>query len=117
MPRPRYAPKTQLLDIKVGTVNEEYLNFEYAAAGMQGWFHSMEDRHIVSTGENSLFAIFDGHGGSEVSNEAKKRFKYVMDLKYYADELQWLRRSFRRMDRLLKDYKDIGASAIVAYLN
>ena len=37
---------------------------------MQGWRGSMEDTHIaeLNIGDgNSLFAVFDGHGGREVA--------------------------------------------------
>ncbi len=37
---------------------------------MQGWRISMEDAHINEPNfdsKSSLFAIFDGHGGSEVA--------------------------------------------------
>ena len=38
----------------------------YGATGMQGWRRSMEDAHItdLDIGDgNSVFAVFDGHGG------------------------------------------------------
>ena len=44
----------------------------WGVVDMQGWRKSMEDAHIcapVFDKENgaSLFAVFDGHGGSEVA--------------------------------------------------
>ena len=41
---------------------------------MQGWRGNMEDSHIadLDIGDgNSLFAVFDGHGGKEVAEYAK----------------------------------------------
>jgi hypothetical protein len=50
---------------------------KYGASSMQGWRGSMEDDHIVDAGFNnsddtSLFAVFDGHGGSEVAKFCSK---------------------------------------------
>jgi protein phosphatase 1G len=45
---------------------------KYVACGMQGWRKRMEDAHVASLniGQSksvSLFGVFDGHGGKEVS--------------------------------------------------
>ena len=40
-----------------------------------------------------------------------------MDIKYYSDEQMWMRRSFRRIDQLFREFEDQGASAIVAHLD
>ena len=50
----------------------------YAVSSMCGWRQTMEDAHIVNpnfTKDCSLFAVFDGHGGAEVSNFAAKHFE------------------------------------------
>ena len=50
----------------------------YVASAMCGWRLTMEDAHIASpnfTKTCSLFAVFDGHGGAEVSNFARKFFE------------------------------------------
>lgn len=44
--------------------------FIYGACSMQGWRKSNEDAHIhnLDLGDgNSLFAVFDGHGGEQVA--------------------------------------------------
>ena len=44
---------------------------------MQGWRFSMEDAHIAIpffTAKSSLFAVFDGHGGSQVSQFCSEFF-------------------------------------------
>ena len=48
----------------------------YGASSMQGWRRSQEDAHVASSLPDGtvVFAVFDGHGGREVSNFAKKRF-------------------------------------------
>ena len=57
-------------------------NIRYLAMEMQGWRRRMEDSHIAHIGldssGNSLFGVFDGHGGQEVALYAKK---------YFAEEL------------------------------
>lgn len=50
----------------------------YAVSSMCGWRQTMEDAHIASPDFAkgcSLFAVFDGHGGAEVSNFAKRFFE------------------------------------------
>jgi serine/threonine protein phosphatase PrpC len=45
-------------------------NLTSTLVSMQGWRMTMEDAHINDPffdEETSLFAIFDGHGGSEVA--------------------------------------------------
>lgn len=42
----------------------------YGTAAMQGWRVSMEDAHVVELNldqDTAFFAVFDGHGGSEVA--------------------------------------------------
>lgn len=44
-----------------------------ATASMQGWRNEMEDSHIIHIGltthtSSSLFAVFDGHGGTTASD-------------------------------------------------
>ena len=55
----------------------------WASCAMQGWRKQMEDTHIAcvldlpSGGKATLFAIFDGHGGSDVSDLAQNHFRDV----------------------------------------
>ncbi len=44
---------------------------EFAAAEMQGWRRTMEDAHVTELSfagdpNAALFAVFDGHGGTEL---------------------------------------------------
>lgn len=69
----------------------------------------MEDQHFVNPGGfrgNSLFAVFDGHGGSEVSKKAKKQFEKVLDSNNTLEEQEWLKNSFLEMDRRLSSFKN-----------
>lgn len=57
--------------------NERFL---FGAGSMQGWRKSNEDAHIhtLNLGDgNSLFAVFDGHGGEQVAMFCEK---YMPDL-------------------------------------
>lgn len=50
---------------------------EFAQSAMQGWRTSMEDAHICKMDivpDVHLFAVFDGHGGSEVARFCEKYF-------------------------------------------
>ena len=70
---------------------------------MQGWRKSQEDSHIaeLSLGDCSVFGVFDGHGGGEVSewtrqvfvNELRKN-KAFQDKKYE----QALTETFKHLD-------------------
>ena len=42
------------------------LDLAWGVVDMQGWRKSMEDAH-VATGQDGVFAVFDGHGGPEVA--------------------------------------------------
>jgi len=53
----------------------------YGATSMQGWRKSQEDSHIADCdiAENiSVFGVFDGHGGKEVSIYVKKHFTNLL---------------------------------------
>lgn len=62
-------------NIKQGNSNKSKIR--YTLCEMQGWRRTMEDQAIteVDLGDgNSLFAVFDGHGGAEVSTLLKDMF-------------------------------------------
>jgi serine/threonine protein phosphatase PrpC len=67
-----------------------------AVSGMKGWRPTMEDQHLyefslniavdgcidmVSLTDHSIFAVFDGHGGSFTSNYLKNQFVKVLSLR------------------------------------
>jgi serine/threonine protein phosphatase PrpC len=64
-------------DLRKHSENGEGNGFRYGVSAMQGWRINMEDAHItnpnfdVATG---LFAVFDGHGGSEVAEFCGNHF-------------------------------------------
>ena len=66
---------------------------------------------------NSLFAVFDGHGGAKVSEIAKDRFQDVLRSNLIKDEQEWLKTSFLKMDQELNKFSRTGATANVAYLD
>jgi len=44
-------------------------------SSLQGWRANNEDTCItVSIGNNSLFAVFDGHGGTDISEHLRDNF-------------------------------------------
>ena len=55
----------------------ENAKFKFGASSMQGWRKSNEDAHITAVDfipDHSLFAVFDGHGGSEVAKFCGNHF-------------------------------------------
>lgn len=59
-------------------IDEENNHIIYGACCMQGWRKSNEDAHIqeLDIGDgNSLFAVFDGHGGDEVAKYCERNLK------------------------------------------
>lgn len=74
---------------------------------MQGWRKSQEDAHIAATDlpdGMSIFGVFDGHGGKEVSLYVKKHFvdelKRLESFKSGNYEVA-LRELFKHMDEML----------------
>lgn len=74
---------------------------------MQGWRGNMEDAHIseIDLGdENSLFGVFDGHGGWEVAKYVQKHFtrNLINCVPYRRKDYKLaLENTFLKMDRLL----------------
>eukprot|EP00186_Timspurckia_oligopyrenoides_P004742 CAMPEP_0182441500 /NCGR_PEP_ID=MMETSP1172-20130603/475_1 /TAXON_ID=708627 /ORGANISM="Timspurckia oligopyrenoides, Strain CCMP3278" /LENGTH=430 /DNA_ID=CAMNT_0024635835 /DNA_START=278 /DNA_END=1570 /DNA_ORIENTATION=+ len=81
----------------------------YGASAMQGWRVSMEDAHIAMPdfAENqSLFAVFDGHGGREVALFCKRHMpRELRALESYraGNYEQALTEVFLRMDVMIGD--------------
>ena len=91
----------------------------------------MEDRYIASLDVSdsvSVFGIFDGHGGSYVSNLAQQTFiKELKGSQYFIDKnyQEALIHTFLRIDKIITDgekcvrpsrnskYRSVGSTAIV----
>lgn len=109
-------------------------SFDFAAAEMQGWRITMEDAVITSPEfdtDISLFAIFDGHGGSEVAKFCAKHFGTVLKKNENYVKRKYkiaLEESFMAMDDKIReieeedeDYDDIkdthaGCTALVCLM-
>ena len=94
-------------DTKKEDHKNENAKMRFCCSEMQGWRGSMEDSHIaeLDIGDgNSLFAVFDGHGGSEVAKFTKNHFtKNLIHSAAYKrkDYKLALENTFLKMDRLL----------------
>lgn len=83
-------------------------NFEFAATSCQGWRNTQEDVHLVipyfdetENGSSSLFGVFDGHNGVEVSTYAAKYLpEYIRrNRKYQAGNIvEGLKEAFLLLD-------------------
>eukprot|EP00658_Telonema_sp_P-2_P043888 TRINITY_DN31763_c0_g1_i1.p1 TRINITY_DN31763_c0_g1~~TRINITY_DN31763_c0_g1_i1.p1 ORF type:complete len:351 (+),score=66.79 TRINITY_DN31763_c0_g1_i1:148-1200(+) len=83
-----------------------HAQFPWAASSMQGWRKSQEDAHIACslTPTVGLFAVFDGHGGAQVSQFASQTVPRLGDSVAMA-EGDWelaLVDAFRGVDQLLE---------------
>jgi len=62
----------------------------------------MEDAHIANgefMGKNSLFGVFDGHGGREVAVWSRRHYEDVLNkIEDKDDKREWMRQSFLRVD-------------------
>ena len=89
MPNARWECVKDIEGESSGTCEREHLSYSFAAAGMQGWRPNMEDTYIANPGnlrDNSLFAVFDGHGGPLVSEIVKDQFEEVLKSSTVEDE-------------------------------
>lgn len=74
--------RAPIRDKKVERGKDGYL--EWSSAEMQGWRPAMEDATCIvpslaaPLSNYALFAVFDGHGGSQVSRIASKEFPKVL---------------------------------------
>ncbi len=101
------------------------LNFQTFVSVEQGeWRNSMEDAHfIVDTEEYLLMGIFDGHGGHEVSQHACQLFKERFQDKLNAAQgnphqaFEQLFYEIHEEVTIVEDWKKIGSTAVVTYIN
>jgi len=81
----------------------------YGLSDMQGWRRSMEDAHVATCNLErnlSMFAVFDGHGGTEVSKFCAKHMPEVIQHmpSFKKGELgTGLTEVFHKMDDMLRD--------------
>eukprot|EP00514_Thraustochytrium_sp_LLF1b_P009730 CAMPEP_0184554124 /NCGR_PEP_ID=MMETSP0199_2-20130426/34112_1 /TAXON_ID=1112570 /ORGANISM="Thraustochytrium sp., Strain LLF1b" /LENGTH=411 /DNA_ID=CAMNT_0026950059 /DNA_START=249 /DNA_END=1481 /DNA_ORIENTATION=- len=90
---------------------------QFAVSSMQGWRKSMEDAHVAQVsvvgpddplGQVSMFAVFDGHGGSEVAKFcAKYMAREIVTLEDFqkGNFGEALIKVFHKMDDMLRDAK------------
>jgi serine/threonine protein phosphatase PrpC len=94
-------------DTKKHSFDGKNTKLRYGASAMQGWRLNMEDAHI-SDGEfapdMSLFAVFDGHGGTEVAKYCERHFGTVLkaNVNFKAGKYDVaLKETFLKMDEKL----------------
>ena len=80
--------------------------YSYGACSMQGWRKSQEDAHISTFLDDdiSLFGVFDGHGGKDVSLLVKEIFtdRLVKNSAFKQKNYDTaLKETFREMDEYM----------------
>ncbi|CAF5019977.1 unnamed protein product, partial [Rotaria sp. Silwood1] len=91
------------------TIEDSNNNLTFAASSMQGWRMSQEDAHnaILNLDDNtSLFAVYDGHGGSEIAVYCSQYLpEFIKNLDSYRQGRlnDALIESFLKFDTLLLD--------------
>jgi len=97
------APETSK-ESESGTMRD---GFAYGCSSMQGWRRGQEDAHLIADlpAGTELFAVFDGHGGREVSNFAKRHLTAALAEQptFQTDLSESLVASFHRIDEMLED--------------
>ena len=106
--------------------NGENDQLKWGACSMQGWRTSMEDAHIASDialpgqQKGTLFGVFDGHGGKEVAEFAKKHFKKILEAELKSKDIKTaLEQAFLKLDDEVKneDYSnDTGSTSCVVLI-
>lgn len=84
-------------------------NYDVGAVAMQGWRTEMEDAHVAKSGlrddpDAGVFAVFDGHCGSEVSRFAARYLPGQLERTQgweEGDVKRGLRDTFLRLDQAL----------------
>lgn len=99
--------------------NGENSLMRYGVSAMQGWRMSMEDAHISEsnlTENSSLFAVFDGHSGSEVASFCSDRFAGTLKENFNFQKGNYelaLQETFLKLDEILMGEK--GAEILKEY--
>lgn len=94
-------------DTRKHSIDGEGPTTRYGASSMQGWRLNMEDAHISEgkfTKDSALFAVFDGHGGTEVAKFCEHHFgeELKKNANFEAGKMEEaLKETFLLMDRML----------------
>ncbi|CAI5445449.1 unnamed protein product [Caenorhabditis angaria] len=94
--------------------------FNYACTSMQGWRANQEDAHncVVDIHDDwNLFAVYDGHGGSEVSKYTAEKFpEFLKDRKFWeqADVETCLQKAFVDFDDFLRSEDAMKELAVLS---
>lgn len=99
--------------VEKATHHGEGNGLRFALSSMQGWRVDMEDAHLaeasIDSGNVSIFAVFDGHGGQTVSRASAEQFvhaiqktdAYKADAKSAKSLELGLKHGFYEMDKYL----------------
>ncbi|XP_063916035.1 probable protein phosphatase 2C T23F11.1 [Zophobas morio] len=90
-------------------------SFQVGSSSMQGWRINMEDSHthilsLPDDPDTAFFAVYDGHGGSKISEYAGKHLhKFVTNREEYkkGDVEEGMKQAFLEIDRVMLDEESL----------
>ncbi|ESO92097.1 hypothetical protein LOTGIDRAFT_180731 [Lottia gigantea] len=102
--------------------DKAFKGMTYGASSMQGWRITQEDAHNCLTdfdesSDTSLFAVYDGHGGSEVAQYCALYLpKFIKNLSEYekGDLAECFKAAFLKFDATLVDEEVIKELKVLA---
>lgn len=111
-------------EIELYSYNLNNLNINIGK--IQGNRTNMEDFYIIENYYDlTIIGIFDGHGGTSISQHIYKEFNPINKLIYnyysniitYKILIQSLKKKFIKLDKLFINYKDQGSTISILYIS
>jgi serine/threonine protein phosphatase PrpC len=93
---------------------------EWGLSSRQGKRNSMEEGHLheMMSPSSGLFAVFDGHAGSEAATIAEHEFAAIFQKNLNGKKIEKsFEKTFTDLDAVIQQKTEAGTTAMVAYVN